>query len=98
MIEITAAEAHALFVESARYAIGRSTYASSETAKIIARHVEELPASTCSIIAKDIRDFDAAYGKEFGDLYYRLDVQPYINLLPKLDERAAELGYPEISH
>ena len=45
LIAISGDEAHTLFIDAARYAFGRATYASGLTARIIERHISgpELP-------------------------------------------------------
>lgn len=87
-ITIDPNEAKILFVEASRYALGRATYASSETAKVVENHLDELSPSTCCILAKDIRDGIKNYRHTMRpQVYYDMDVKPWEDLLCKLDAR-----------
>jgi hypothetical protein len=87
-ITIEPYESKLLFVEAARYAFGRATYASSETAKIVKAHLNELPPDVCCIIAKDIRDGIKDYKHTCRPkTFYDMDVKPWEDLLPELDAR-----------
>lgn len=94
LIAISGDEAHTLFIEAARYAFGRATYASGLTARIIERHVDELNPSTCYVLARDVKDeldmFDAAHNGKETYMWYDCDIKPWVDLLPKLEARAAE--------
>ena len=91
-IIIDSFDAHLLFCEAARYALGRSTYASSATAEIIKKHIDELGDNTCYVLARDIRDSLDIYHRthdEEEDMWYDCDIKPWEDLLPLLDKRAA---------
>lgn len=88
-ITLTPYEAETLFIEATRYAIGRATYASSETAKIVNAHLGELTPKACWLIAREIRDHDEIRDK--SHIYYEMDVKPWVDMLPELDVRAREL-------
>lgn len=94
-ITIEPLDAEMLFIEAVRYAFGRMTYASSETAKIVRKHINELSPKACWIIARDVRqgieDYKLSMEEGFGwytDSSYEMDVKPWEDMLPKLDERA----------
>ena len=94
-ISIEPYEAEMLFIEASRYAFGRMTYASSETAKIVKAHINELTPKTCYIIARDVReginDYKISMEEGFGlysDWTYEIDVKPWEDMLPELEERA----------
>ena len=82
-----------ILVSALRYAWGRSTYVPSSTAKILAEHMDEIEPQCAFVLARDIRnywcrDYDSEkYGvpKERGTCY-DIDVQPFVDLLPRLDE------------
>lgn len=87
-ITISPDEAKILFVEASRYAFGRATYASSDTARIVESHLDELAPSTCCVLAKDIRDGIKDYKRSCRpEVFYDMDVKPWEDLLPKLDAR-----------
>lgn len=81
-----------ILISAVRYAWGRSTYMPSSTCEILARQIDELDPMTAYIIARDIRDYwTRDYGGRFGKpaergTFYDSDVQPFVDLLPKLDE------------
>ena len=85
-----------VLVSALRYAWGRHTYVPSSTCEIIRNHISELDPATAYIIARDIRDYwTRDYDRErFGgtsvvrDTFYGCDVQPFVDLLPALDEVA----------
>ena len=83
-------EAHTLFISSCRYAYGRSTYIGSLIAQIVRAHISDLMPNTCRMIAKDIREelqINGVLDRDDNGLFYSCDVQPWIDLLPVLDER-----------
>lgn len=90
MIVLNDYEVHALFVDAARYAIGRGSYVSSSTAGIIKAHIGGLTPGTCYILARDIRRYDKDYGHRSSGMFYDLDIKPFVDLLPALDARAGE--------
>lgn len=90
-ITIDSFDAHLLFTEAARYAFGRSTYASSATAEIIRKHIDELGSNTCFVIARDIADELEIYHRNHvdeDDMWYDIDIKPWEDLIPLLNERA----------
>lgn len=95
VVEVNRFYAHTLFIEAARYAFGRATYASSLTAEIVKQHIDQLAPNTCCVIARDIRkNLDVYYmgqeGKPPVDPWYDCDIKPWEDLLPALDKRAEE--------
>ena len=86
-------DAEMLFIEASRYAFGRSSYASGMTAEIISKYIEWLSPKACYIIAKDVREGIEEHkrGVEDGyysEIYYKIDIKPWEDILPALDERA----------
>lgn len=89
-------EQRVVLASAVRYAWGRHTYMPSSTCEIIRKHISELDPATAYIIARDIRDeWTRDYDRErFGDTsvvrdtFYGCDVQPFVDLLPALDEVA----------
>lgn len=85
-------EQRIILISAVRYAWGRHTYMPSSTCEIISKNIEDLDPYTAYIIARDIRDeWVRDYGGRFGKPYerdwqYDADVQPFVDLLPKLDE------------
>lgn len=83
-----------ILVSAVRYAWGRHTYVPSRTCEILTEHMDELDPHTAFIIARDIRNYwcmayDSernGFVREQRGLYYDLDVQPFVDLLPRLDE------------
>ena len=92
MIEISQDEAHILFVDAARYAIGRGTYIADSTARVVFAHIDELSPKTAFVIARDVRSYVEEAERMPARLRanYDLDVKPYVDLLPALDARAGE--------
>ena len=93
VVSVDRFDAHLLFCEAARYAFGRSTYASSATAEIIRKHIDELGPNTCFVIARDIVDELDRYHMSHNwqeDMWYDCDIKPWVDLLPLLNERASE--------
>lgn len=83
-----------ILVSAVRYAWGRSTYVPSCTCEILRKHIDELSPQAAYIIARDIRDYWCRdFDRErFGGeslargTFYNCDVQPFVDLLPMLDE------------
>lgn len=92
-----------ILVSALRYAWGRSTYVPSSTAKILADHMDEIEPECAFILARDIRGYWCNYydsekydvPKDRGTSY-ATDVQPFVDLLPRLDEvsRPILVTYP----
>lgn len=86
-----------LLISAVRYAFGRSTYMPSLTCEVLSKHMDRIAPKTAFVLARDIRqdwvDWYAPDGKcsdlskGKGHPYYAMDVQPFVDLLPKLDER-----------
>lgn len=85
-----------ILVSAVRYAWGRHTYVPTSTCEIIKNNLDQLEPECAYILARDIRDewctwYDAERhgGKNLErDWQYDCDVQPFVDLLPKLDEVA----------
>lgn len=93
-------EEQTLLISAVRYAMGRSTYMPSLTCRILSSKMGDMEPSTAAIIARDIRewwdDFEGPESSEkyrTQDVYYSIDVEPFLALLPMLDERSKELEW-----
>lgn len=84
-----------LLISAVRYALGRSTYMPSLTCRVLREHADDIEPSTAAIIARDIREHWTSYeGPDSPErtrtskTYYGVDVEPFVQLLPILDERS----------
>ncbi len=78
-----------LLISAVRYAMGRETYMPQLTCDVLREQMEGIEPYTAAIIARDIRNWWTSYyadGQERTS-FYRCDVQPFVDLLPLLDER-----------
>lgn len=95
-ITIRKDEAHSLFISACRYCFGRNTYINQLMTDIVRDHINDLQPETCGIIYRDIKSELRMNGilAKVKEEYKHMDVQPWINLLPLLKERAMKSKHP----
>ena len=93
-IAIKQDEAHSLFISACRYCFGRNTYINSLMTSIVRDHIDELQPSTCGTIYNDIKWELRENGilDKVQESYK--GIQPWVDLLPLLKERAMQSKYP----
>ncbi len=105
--ELRGVEEQTLIIGAVRYAMGRATYMPSLVCSTIRSKVDDLETSTAAIIARDIRNWwndyegpDSPEKFRTSSTFYAIDVQPFVDLLPLLDERSRPLvkQYPYIPY
>lgn len=97
MIELNQGEAHSLFISACRYCFGRNTYINSLMTGIVRDHIDELQPATCGILYKDIKWELLENGILDNVQESYKGIQPWIDLLPLLKERAMQSKYPPIN-
>lgn len=82
-----------LLISAVRYAMGRATYMPSMTCDVIRKKSDSLEPSTAVIMARDIRNWwmehegpNSPEKYRTSSTFYQMDVKPFVDLLPLLDE------------